>query len=100
MYDNIVEIARLHGASIVLLFGSRAKGKERETSDIDICIVADTQNKRRLAACISAEIDSDLPIDILIYTMSEWNECLKDKTSFAFKIMNEGRILYGQQKIS
>ncbi len=100
MYDDIIEIAKQHGATLVLLFGSRAKGVEREQSDIDICVVADTNNKRRLAATISEEIQDELPVDVLVYTTSEWNECIRDKTSFASKILSEGKILYGQQKIS
>lgn len=100
MYNEIIEIAKAHGAELVILFGSRAKGKEREQSDIDICIVADTDNKRRLAATISEEIQNELPVDVLVYTSSEWADCIKDRTSFASKILNEGKILYGQQTIS
>ncbi len=96
MFDNIIATAKLHGATSVILFGSRAKGTEREQSDIDICIIAQTTSKRRLAALLSAEIDCELPIDILVYTPSEWDECIKDETSFAAKILKEGRILYGQ----
>lgn len=32
----------------VILFGSRAKGLVRKSSDIDICVIKDTQNKRKL----------------------------------------------------
>lgn len=100
MYDDIIRVAKAHGAEAVLLFGSRAKGMEREESDIDICIIADTPNKRRLAADISAEIDCELPVDILVYTPEEWKSCIADDTSFAKKILSEGTFLYGQQKIS
>ncbi|MBQ9848813.1 MAG: nucleotidyltransferase domain-containing protein [Clostridia bacterium] len=100
MFTDIIEKAKSHGAELIILFGSRAKGKERETSDIDICIVAETDKKRRLASILQAEIESEYPIDILIYTPKEWEECVADKTSFASKIYTEGRILYGQPKIS
>jgi len=96
MFDNIIATAKLHGATLVILFGSRAKGTEREQSDIDLCVIAQTPSKRRFAALLSAEIECELPIDIIVYTPSEWNECIQDETSFATKILREGRVLYGQ----
>lgn len=95
MFTDIINTAVAHGAERIILFGSRAKGTEREQSDIDICIVAQTPNKRRLAALLSAEIECELPIDILVYTPDEWDECIKDETSFASKIIKEGMVLYG-----
>ena len=100
MFDEIIKTATLHGVKAVILFGSRAKGSEKEWSDIDICIIADTENKRRLASRLQTEIESELPIDIIVYTPSEWVACIKDDSSFAKKILTEGRILYGQQEIS
>lgn len=100
MFDEIIEKLKQFDIKTVILFGSRAKGTEKAESDIDICIVAETQNKRRLASKIQIEIECDYPIDIIVYTPSEWDECIKDETSFARKILTEGRILYGQQEIS
>jgi len=96
MYDIIVEAAKLHNVKSVILFGSRAKGSEKEWSDIDICIIVETDNKRRLASILQADIEIEYPVDIIIYTPEEWDECIKDETSFAAKILSEGRVLYGQ----
>ncbi|MBQ4317391.1 MAG: nucleotidyltransferase domain-containing protein [Clostridia bacterium] len=95
MYSGIIKAAVEHGALKIILFGSRAKGTDTEHSDIDICIVAKTTNKRRLAATISAEIDCDIPVDVLVYTPDEWEDCISDETSFATKILKEGTVLYG-----
>ena len=100
MFGDIIQKAKDHGAELVILFGSRAKGKEKEYSDIDICVVAETTSKRRLASVLQAEIEHELPIDIIVYTPKEWEECIADESSFASKIVSEGRVLYGQQKIS
>lgn len=100
MFNEIIEKSKQFNAQFVILFGSRAKGSEKADSDIDVCIVAETQNKRRLASELQTVIESDIPIDIIVYTPDEWNECIKDETSFASKILAEGRILYGQQEIS
>ncbi|MBO5870863.1 MAG: nucleotidyltransferase domain-containing protein [Clostridia bacterium] len=95
MYSGIIKTAVEHGALKIILFGSRAKGTDTEHSDIDICIIAKTTNKRRLAATISAEIDCDIPVDVLVYTPDEWEDCISDETSFATKILKEGTVLYG-----
>lgn len=95
MFSGIIKTATEYGAEKIILFGSRAKGTETEYSDIDICIIVKATDKRRLAATISAEIDCDIPVDILVYTPDEWNECIQDETSFATKILKEGTVLYG-----
>lgn len=100
MFSDIIEKAKQFNVQTVILFGSRAKGSEKEWSDIDLCIIAETASKRRLASELQTEIESELPIDIIVYTPSEWKECVKDETSFARKILTEGRVLYGQQEIS
>ncbi len=38
IYHDIIQIAKKYNASQVILFGSRAKGTERERSDIDIAV--------------------------------------------------------------
>lgn len=100
MFDEIIKVAETYGIKTVILFGSRAKGTETIESDIDICVIAETDNKRRLASALQVSIECEIPIDIIVYTPCEWEECIKDDTSFAKKILSEGRILYGQPKIS
>ena len=38
VFQQITDICKQNGASKVILFGSRAKGTERERSDIDIAV--------------------------------------------------------------
>lgn len=89
------QIINQYNPKKILLFGSQAKGTATKNSDFDICIIADTDNKRNLLTDIYLTIDSDKPIDFLLYTSSEWSECIEDKSSFAFKLNSEGVILYG-----
>ena len=81
----------------VFLFGSYAKGRATPKSDIDLCIVMDTNNKRQTTTELYYTIDHPLPIDFLLYTPSEWDECVADTTSFAHKINSEGVLLYARQ---
>jgi predicted nucleotidyltransferase len=79
----------------LFLFGSQANEKASITSDIDICVVMNTQDKRMLLTDMYMSIQSDKPFDLLLYTPDEWERCLEDKTSFAYKINKEGVRLYG-----
>jgi len=60
----------------VILFGSYAKSHATPKSDIDICVVMDTDNKRKTTTELYYTIDHPLPIDFLLYTPTEWNECV------------------------
>ncbi|MBR5527948.1 MAG: nucleotidyltransferase domain-containing protein [Clostridia bacterium] len=95
MFDDILKQLMSFSPEKVYLFGSFAKGCATEHSDIDICIVANTKNKRGLLADLYYEIDCDRPIDFLIYTPDEWEECIADQSSFAHKIQKEGVLLFG-----
>lgn len=95
MFDELVKQIAAYSPSRIILFGSQAKGTATERSDIDICVIISTGNKRRLAAELQALIDCDMPVDILIYTPEEWEECRADATSFAHVIDKEGTVLYG-----
>lgn len=78
----------------IILFGSLAKGTFRNTSDIDLCIIKDTSNKRELSTKMYIEIDSEIPFDLILYTFEEWNYCKDDKSSFAYSIINTGVKIY------
>lgn len=78
----------------IILFGSQAKGTATERSDIDICIIAEATNKRELLTDLYCEIDSEKPVDFLLYTPEEWNKNIEDAQSFAYKLNREGVLLY------
>jgi hypothetical protein len=40
-------------------------------------------------------IESNKPFDLLLYTETEWNQCVKDTTSFAYLINKKGTVIYG-----
>ncbi|NFG60736.1 nucleotidyltransferase domain-containing protein [Clostridium sp. CMCC3677] len=79
----------------IILFGSVAKGIFREDSDIDLCIIKDTINKRELLTNMYVNIESNIPFDLVLYTNEEWNNCINDKSSFAYSIINTGVKIYG-----
>lgn len=94
--DSIKEqIVSRYAPSKIVLFGSQAKGNATKRSDIDLCIVKDTDNKRDLLTDMYLNVESSKPFDLLLYTGSEWNECVKDTSSFAYLINTRGTVIYG-----
>ena len=89
------QVIRLCDPQKILLFGSQAKGTATAKSDIDLCVIASTKDKRSLLTDLYYHTESDLPIDFLLYTPEEWERSVEDSQSFAHKLNREGVVLYG-----
>lgn len=91
-------LAQKFGAKQIILFGSQANGAAVSDSDIDICVIANLQNKRKLD--LLREIRRELsprvtsPLDILLYSEEEFFERARLGSTLEYKIMNEGVKLY------
>jgi len=84
------QIMQKYSPKDIFLFGSCACGIVSGHSDIDICIVIDTDNKRKLASDIQLEIESDIDVDIVVYTPNEWEKYKDEQSSFAHIIYKKG----------
>jgi len=95
--DEIVKLIknRYHPVD-VYLFGSCARGMVTKHSDIDICLVADTDNKRKMAMDIQLDINCDADVDVVIYTPNEWKKYKDDPSTFAHIIAKKGVSLVGR----
>ena len=92
--ERIVEqMIRLYQPKSLILFGSLEKGAVRENSDIDLCVVVDTPNKRKLASDMYIHVESRVAFDLVVYTEEEWQRNIQNKASFAHQIWKEGRLL-------
>ena len=88
------QVIRLCAPEKILLFGSQAKGTATAKSDIDLCVIASTKDKRSLLTDLYCDTESDTPIDFLLYTPEEWEHSVADSQSFANKLNREGVVLY------
>lgn len=79
----------------IILFGSVAKGLIHKNSDIDICVVMDYESKMDVINKLYMEVDSEIPIDFVLYKSDEWERYKDDTTTFAFLIEKSGRVIYG-----
>ena len=86
----------------IILFGSRAEGKDNEGSDIDLVVVKVTK-KRLLDRHIEVETllaDRAVPIDIIVYTPDEMRNLYSMGSPFVEEIVEKGRLLYMRKATS
>lgn len=78
----------------IILFGSLVKGQVGLTSDLDLIIIKDTEQRflDRLES-IYKEIEPNIAVDILVYTPQEINDMIQ-WNSFIKRALKEGRVLY------
>jgi predicted nucleotidyltransferase len=72
--DTIVEIAH---PLLVILFGSYAEGRAREDSDLDLLVVVDTPERRKLGGRLEVallDVLGDREFDLLVRTPAEWED--------------------------
>jgi predicted nucleotidyltransferase len=101
IYKNEIEkiknqIIKQFNPEKIILFGSCAANTIKFDSDIDLCIVIDTENKRKIKTELYG-IEHSIPLDIIVYTPEEWSKHVKSKQSFAYIINSEGVVLYDRQ---
>ncbi len=86
--------------SEVILFGSYAYGVPDDESDIDLVVVLDTDGFLSFSDRISKKIEIlkaldtlDKPVDLLLYTKSEWADLIDKNSSFIRDINQKGVVL-------
>jgi len=83
----------------IFVFGSHAYGEPDKESDIDLCVIADLNKKRKID--IIREIRRELidlissPLDILVYSEKEFKERSVLTSTLEHKILMNGMKVYG-----
>jgi predicted nucleotidyltransferase len=82
----------------VYLFGSHARNRASESSDIDLLVVVpDSDLPRHKREALSYDLLWGLtaPVDVIVMTRSEFKRAEQVKTSLVSVVQREGRVLYG-----
>ncbi len=87
----------------VILFGSFAYGEPDEESDIDLVVVlnikghpsahTERMENHRVVRRLLRDINSRVPLDVIVYTIDEWNEFLKTGSAFSKLIIEKGKAI-------
>lgn len=92
------QIANQFDPEKIILFGSHAWGMPTRDSDVDLCIVKNTDNTRHLAEMIDGELfPRPFPIDVVVFTSSQIKKRRQRGDRFIAKILTDGKVLYEKQ---
>ena len=100
---EIINRIKSHKPYKVLLFGSHAYGKPDADSDIDLLVVIDKEtptrdfkerakNYLKISRALR-DIERKVPIDLIVYTKSEFESFVNLDSLFSRKIIKEGEVI-------
>jgi len=99
--DEIITIIRKTNPEKIYLFGSRVSGGSNEQSDIDLIIVAPSDerplDRRMELRRMLIEYDRRIGLDLLVYTPDEFNMLAKEPSSFIFSVVKQGVKVYDHE---
>lgn len=82
----------------MILFGSLASGRVKETSDIDLVIIKETNKKftDRIGEVIGI-CQPKMAADLIVYTPKEFLNLQKSEDFIKREIIDKGKVLYEKQ---
>lgn len=87
-------------AKQIYLFGSYAYGAPNDDSDIDLYVVADLSNQKKIEATQKAQRSllgkTKMPIDIIVSDIDNFNERKAVISTLEYVVANDGVLIYGQ----
>lgn len=93
---SLIKKELLKGDYSLILFGSRAEGKEREKSDIDLCVI--NKDGKKIIKFDKFESLFDLEINPIYLSKQEFQIMLKEsQENLAKQIIKKHIILYGEE---
>jgi len=99
--DEIISIIRKIHPEKIFLFGSYATEMSDEQSDIDLLIIAPSNDRpleRRLKLRrLLLEYDRNIGLDLLVYTPEEFDLLAKEPSSFIYSAIRQGKIIYDHE---
>ncbi len=88
-------IGRQFGAERVILFGSYARGKVCDDSDVDLMIIGPFEGRSvDRSVEIRMKLRPAFPVDLLVRTAEKVQERIRMGDDFMRQIVEEGKVLY------
>jgi len=97
----VEKVRKAYRPEKIILFGSLPAGKVTESSDLDVIVVAETQdNFWNRMKDISKFCSRKVGMDVLVYTPEEFDKLLSTRTFFKTEIQEKGKVVYEQSQTS
>jgi hypothetical protein len=92
--EVVQRIAKSFEPQRIYLF-SHKRGQLGRSAGFKLCVVIECDNLEQAERQRYLEIDSDVPSDLVLYTPEMFEELLTRKGSFAGRVVEKGRLVYG-----
>lgn len=95
--DIKLRLKNVYNPKLIYLFGSYAWGTPNQNSDIDIAVVVENSNEKsykRVQIGLRELWSIKKPIDLIVYTTSEFREKVVHPSTLQYKIEHKGVKLY------
>lgn len=81
----------------VILYGEKRTLSTDKLKAASVCIIVpDGTDKHALQRALYLAIVADVPVNLTLYTVQEWDTLTQEQTSYASWIRRKGRVLYEQ----
>ena len=89
-------LAREFNPDRVILFGSYARGKPTEDSDVDLLVIMNHNRRKNVeqAIAIDHRLDYSFPLDLLVRKPVEVKRRMALRDAFMLTVLKEGKVLY------
>lgn len=82
----------------IILYGEKVTAEQHTLKSADFCIVLDHfTNKAKLLSQLYLNIETDIPVQFVLYTTKEWERLTANPYSYASRIQMKGTVLYGEK---
>ena len=92
-------VASIYDPDCIILFGSVARGAQKQDSDIDILIIGGDlpDNPRERFRLLMRLRPRLAPIQVQTFALSEWERMMADKHVTVLEALRDGKPLHGQE---
>jgi hypothetical protein len=92
--EVVARIAESFAPEKIYLF-SHKRGQLGRSAGFKLCVVIECENLEHVERQIYLKIESEVPYDLVLYTPEMFGELLARKGSFAGRVAEHGRLVYG-----
>lgn len=92
--EVVERIAKAFVPQKIYLF-SHKRGQLGRSAGFKLCVVVESEDIERTERRIYLEVESETSYDLVVYTPEMFAESLAQKGSFAGRVVEQGRLVYG-----
>ena len=83
----------IEGVYAAFIYGSFAKGKEKASSDVDLCVIGDVDEDQLIEKINNIETSINREINYIIFSQKEFKKRIRNKDGFILDLIDGNKIM-------